>query len=292
METVDRVHTFYAKAWVLDAQLQRPLQTEVRPQAFVKLCEKGGYFSERAEKFRLEGIISFRSAYTQVAGTQSPKPGGGWITLATSVVEGFNVLDVVTADRVVAQISTEHPLRKGHVPSVTFLGTRFENLKIAGHKIEPKLKLDICGMTDGEQLYLANEDFRKQVTEQHNTLSQVASLPESVRARYRGKLPDSAQVQEQWEAFIRGKGPRPEAAIECSLVDPSWKTTTVNSAGRLIEAPAGHVIEIPDFGRIFLAELRVDCDSFEFNMIRLDMGCVADGKGTVGYYSVNGRTVP
>jgi hypothetical protein len=291
METVDRVHTFHAKAWVLDAQLQRPLQTEVRPQAFVKLCEEGGYFSERAENFRLEGIISFRSAYTQVAGTRSPKTGG-WVTLATSVVEGLNVLDVVTADRVVAQVSTEHPLRKGHVPSVTFLGTRFENLKIAGHKIEPKLKLDICGTTDGAQLYLANGNFRKLVTEQHNLLSQAASLPEAVRAKYRGALPDSADVQAQWEAFIQKKGPRPEAAIECSLVDPSWKTATVNSAGHLIEAPAGHVIEIPDFGRIFLAELKVDCDSFVFNMIRLDMGCIADGGGTAGHYAVNGRTAP
>jgi hypothetical protein len=99
-------------------------------------------------------------------------------------------------------------------------------------------------------------------------------------------------VQAQWEAFIQKKGPRPEAAIECSLVDPAWKTTTVNSAGQMIEAPAGHVIEIPDFGRIFLAELKVDCDSFEFNMIRLDMGCVADGSGKVTNYAVNGGTRP
>jgi hypothetical protein len=150
----------------------------------------------------------------------------------------------------------------------------------------------MCGATDGKELYLANGDFRKLVTEQHNTLSQAASLPESVRARYRGALPDSAKVQAQWEVFIRKQGPRPGAAIECSLVDPSWKTTTVNSAGHLIEVPAGHVIEIPDFGRVFLAELKVDCDSFDFTMIRLDMGCVADGSGKVTTYSVNGRTAP
>ena len=101
--------------------------------------EKGGYFSERAEKFRLERVISFRSAYTQAAGNLSEKPdtagdpgdGGG---------RRLNVLDVVTADRVVAQFSVEHPLT-GYVPRVTFLGTRFENLQIAGHKIEPKLNL-------------------------------------------------------------------------------------------------------------------------------------------------------
>jgi hypothetical protein len=285
MATVNRLHTFHAEAWVLDAQLQRPLQTEVRPQAFVNLPEKGGYLSERAENFRLEGIISFRSAYTQVAGTQSPKPGHGWVTLVTSVVEGLNVLDVVTADRVVAQISTEHPLLKYHVPSVTFLGTRFENLQIAGHKIEPKLNLDMCGPRPADdKLYLEDAGFLGRVAAQHKELSGAASLPESVRSKYRGNLPDSAQLRKQWEAFIAEQGKKPEAAVECSLVDPTWKTRPGNMVG--------HVVEVPEFGRVFLAELKVDCDSFVFNMIRLDMGCIADGSGTAGHYAVNGITRP
>jgi len=39
-------------------------------------------------------------------------------------LEGFNVVDIITADRVVAQVSTEHPMVEGHVPTVTFLGSR------------------------------------------------------------------------------------------------------------------------------------------------------------------------
>ncbi len=112
---VERYHHFHAEADILSAELQRPLQQNIKPQAFVKLPEEGGYLSQRAENFRLEGVISFHSAYTQVAGNKSLKPGHGWTTLVTSVVEGLNVLDVVTADRVVAQISTDHPLT-GYVP--------------------------------------------------------------------------------------------------------------------------------------------------------------------------------
>ena len=284
MATEGRVHTFHAEASVLSAELRRPLQQDVKPQAFVKLPEEGGYLSERAEDFRLEGVLSFQSAYTQVAGNQSPKPGHGWVTLATSVVEKLNVLDVVTADRVVAQISTEHPL-KGYVPSVTFLGTRFEHLKIAGHEIKPTLNLGMCGpKPEGEKLFLADGGFRGRVTEQHNRLSEATALPEAIRASYRGKLPDSAQVQKQWEAFTEGRGPRPEAAVECSLVDTLGKTEPWSSFG--------HVLLVPEFGRIFLAELKVDCDSFALTMIRLDLGCVADGSGKVGNFHVNGATVP
>src|SRR4051812_5141274 len=81
---IERKHTYHAEADVLSAKLERPLQAEVRPQAYVKLPEHGGYFSERAENFRLESVISFRSAYTQVAGNRSEKEGRGWVTLATA----------------------------------------------------------------------------------------------------------------------------------------------------------------------------------------------------------------
>lgn len=283
MADVKRTHTFHAEASVLDAQLQRPLQQDVKPQAFVKLPGKGGYLSERSEKYRLEGVISFRSAYTQVAGNLSAKSGHGWVTLATSVIEGLNVLDVVTADRVVAQISTEHPL-EGHVPSVTFLGTRFENLKIAGHEIRPTLNLEICGKTpDGDKPYLLDPAFMAQVSKQNATLAAASNLPETVRSNYRGKLPDSAQLQKEWEAFIAG-GPKPKAAVECSLVGALGETKPWNSVG--------HMIEVPEFGRIFLAELKVDCDTFGLTMIRLDMGCIGHGGTQASTAVVNGSTKP
>src|SRR5260221_11089782 len=108
MATEGRTHTFHAEASVLEAQLRRPLQQEVLPQAYVKLPFHGGYLSERAENYRLEGVISFESAYTQVGGNPSPKPGDGWGTLATSAIEGVKILDVVPRDRGGGRIFTEH----------------------------------------------------------------------------------------------------------------------------------------------------------------------------------------
>src|SRR3984957_16320204 len=129
-------HTYYATADLLTADFEEPLRERVAPRAQVKLPKDGHYQFKQADPFRLEGLISYRSGYTQVAGHRSPKQGHGFTTLVTSVVEDLNVLDVITADRVVAQISTEHPLYDPDngltdaVPSVTFLGTRFDNLRI------------------------------------------------------------------------------------------------------------------------------------------------------------------
>jgi hypothetical protein len=62
----------------------------------------------------------------------------------------------------------------------------------------------------------------------------------------------------------------------------------------------GHVIDVPHFGKIFLAELRVErkagnpgkgiYDTYEFHltMIRLEMGCLAQGTAAVAALDTNG----
>jgi hypothetical protein len=63
----------------------------------------------------------------------------------------------------------------------------------------------------------------------------------------------------------------------------------------------GHVIDVPHFGKIFLAELRVQrkpgdpgkqiYDTYEFHltMIRLEMGCIAQGSAAVAALDTNGK---
>src|ERR1700688_4783956 len=147
-------HYFHAEAHALAGKLSLPFDQEIKKQAFVKLegsladltdeeRAQRNYFSQHAKNFRLEGIVSYAAAHTQVTGHASKKHEGASVTLATSVVENLNVLNVVTADRVVAQISTTH-FPNEQTPAVTFLGTHFENLRIARHRAEPYLRLDMA----------------------------------------------------------------------------------------------------------------------------------------------------
>jgi len=270
------VHNYYAEANVLTADLEQPLKDKIRPQAFVKLPRDGHYQFRQADPFRFEGILSYKGVYTQVAGHPSSKTAG-FTTMSTSVVEGLNVLDVVTADRVVAQISTVHPVYgKGQVPSVTFLGTRFDNLRIAGHRVEVERGLDILGPKPaGDESYFDNREVLDRISQQYDRIAAAKDLPAWASEEYPKGRP-----------ALNGHG-----ELKCSVV---------NSLKGSPGFSFGHVIDLPHFGKIFLGELRVErklgdpsngkYDTYEFHltMIRLKMGCLADGTVGVTTADTNG----
>ncbi|HZW95439.1 MAG TPA: hypothetical protein VFF64_20985 [Candidatus Eremiobacteraceae bacterium] len=273
IEPAKAFHTYYADAYLLTADLEYPIKEKIKPQGLVKLPPDGSYQFKRAEPFHLEGVLSYQGGYTQVAGHPSRKTEG-FATLSTSVLEGLNVLDVITADRVVAQISTVHPVYgEGQVPSVTFLGTRFDNLRIAGHKVEVERSLEILGpKPDDDESYFDNRDVLDRISQQYERIAKAKNLPDWAAEQYpKGRPP------------LNGKG-----KLECSLIN------------RVADAPGttfGHVIDLPHFGKIFLGELEVhrtpgdsakriyDQYRFHLTMIRLEMGCV--GGGTSGYGSLD-----
>lgn len=267
------VHDYFAEANVMSAELEQPLRDEIKARARVKLPKDGHYQFKRADPFRFEGILSYESGYTQVAGHPSSKTVG-FTTLATSVLERVNVLDVITADRVVAQISTVHPIYgKGQVPSVTFLGTRFDNLRIGGHKVEVERSLDILGpRNEDDRSYFEDRDVLDRISQQYEKIAKAENLPDWAATEYPKGRP-----------ALNGSG-----QLECSVV------SGVKGAPG---TPFGHVIDLPHFGKIFLGELKVerepgnptkgqnDAYTFHLTMIRLEMGCLA--KGTAKFVSLD-----
>ena len=290
---VDTVHHFHADASVFDVDLEQPIRTNVKRRALVKLPENGRIKYKRAAPYQLKGLISYEGGYTQVAGHPSTKMLGGFTTVSTTVLEGLNVLDVLTADRVVGQISTVHPpydSAKGltdAVPSVSFLGTRFENLRIDGHEVFPERQLDILGeKPPNARSYFEDDKVLANIEAQYQRINDVAPLPEWAAKRY---VMSRSQVQSK---VNNGKK---RSFLECSVV------------GGIPEAPGkrfGHVIDLPHFGKIFLGELTIDRvpgkpatsksglgpDTYIFHlkMIRLELGCLASGTATVGTIDTNG----
>jgi hypothetical protein len=275
-----RTHHYHGEAFALIGNLSHPVAQEVKPIAFSKLAEEGGYLSQRLEKYRLEAVVSFQSAYTHVAGNLEKKPGHGWNTLTTAVIEGFNVLDVVTADRIVAQIGTEHPLQ-GYVPTVTFLGTRFENLRISGYPVNITFDHEMLGPKPANDLpYSSASHVIDRVTAQHRRISSQSDIPTEVSSRY-NQLPSSSTQQR---------------VVECSLVN--------QVEGGYPGRSFGHVIDVPHFGQIYLATLRIEESDYDaekqtfkktlitLNMIELRMGCIGGGTLSGGGNKTNGGTYP
>jgi hypothetical protein len=275
--TPQRTHTFHAEAHALSGDLVLPVETRVPPQAFVKISEHGGYLSERSAGFRFESILKYSSAYTQVGGHKEIKPGHGWNTLATSVVEGLNVLEVVTADRVVSQIATEYP-EVGYTPHLSFLGTRFENLRICGHEVKLDLDLNIFGeRLQSDEPYTRSSHFTSRVSQQYARIQEHqrghGELFSSLLERY-NRVP---------EIFVNSAG---EEQVECSLVN--------QVDGDYPGHRFGHVIHVPFFGTIYLGNLRIthtprngETDAppktlVELTMIDIKMGCAATGSAAVG----------
>ena len=313
-------HYFHAEAHALAGKLNLPFEEQIKKQAFVKLegrladltdeeRAQRNYFSQYAKNFRLEGIISYAAAHTQVSGHKSDKHDGASVTLATSVVEDLNILNVVTADRVVAQISTTH-FPGEYTPQVTFLGTHFENLRIARHRAEPYVNLDLAGTRPKGDAMAVNQgtNLMKSIEAQYQRIkAALGSLAADERKgmrltdadglmakKYHGFDLNYTDIQQQASAAKQNDGKWD--GVTCSLVEHvEIKDISVKAAdGKSIQIPPparsfGHVIHIPDFGNIFLAELTVNHNSYNLTMIRVDMGCLAAGTAGVGTCSVNGK---
>jgi hypothetical protein len=130
---------FRASAAALGGFFTRPLQEPLKVQAASVLPSVGGYDSARVENFRFHELISFKAAYTQVIGVEYNDDGHRErSTLALAVVEGLNVLDMVTADRVVGRLVSETPLPAAEAHELTWLpaGSYFVNLRIAGTRVD------------------------------------------------------------------------------------------------------------------------------------------------------------
>jgi len=272
-------HKYHAEALALEGHLKLPIRQPIERQAHSKVRETGGYESQHSRGFRVEGIVSYSAAHTQVSGHEEEKHGHPWVTLSTSVIENLNVLNVVTADRVVAQVSTEYP-RDGYVPTVTFLGTQFDNLRIAGHPIEVDLDIDLGSDPGKETAYTRHPGFMERVAARLGMVRACPDLPEEIKSRYS----EDRRASEQGEC------------AEYSLV----KRIEGSFPGRAY----GHVLDIPHFGKVYLAVVRVEhCDpdkrndvhkltTIELTMLDIRMGCIASGHVTAGKTKTNGSTVP
>jgi hypothetical protein len=279
-EATPRSHIFHADAKIVEGSLSLPLFHTIQPPASAQLPPIGGYRSESSDGYRLEGVFSYKSARTQVAGNPGHKPGHGWGTLCTTVIEGLNVLEILTADRVVGQIITEHPL-EGYVPTISFLGTRFENLRIAGHKVDLELDTNILGDKPADDA---------PYTKEHGVVSRISSQYDRIR-----KHKDvSTELAEQYNRLSSTL--KDAEAVECSLVN--------QASGPYPGHSCGHVITIPGFGTITLAKLSLKHEDWckekgcpkkttvTLTMVDLKLGCPIQGAMPLGTGSSNGSSWP
>ena len=299
---VEPSHQYHAEAYALSGYLHHPIYQRINQKAQVTLKDyRDDHFQEEETKFGLE-CISFESARSRVSGNRNLK-NNGWVTLSTSIVEGLNVLEVITADRVVSQVSTDHAYKDGHVPRVTFLGTQFVNLRLSGFLLEPKFDFGICGTKpEGKTPYVQDLEFLRGAKEQVAKIVK-GDLPDEVRKTYSDRFEViNGLIKTAEKPGVRGddgngrKDGEP-IAVTCSLITgididdipiPGLKT-------------AGNVLFIPEFGSVTLGEIEVRSSRedngefgnyFKLKMLEMNLGCIGNGAITAASAANNGTHKP
>ena len=235
------VYSLQVDANALGGFLEEPFGKAIPTLAPACLPAVGGFATARSGAFNLDEIVSCSSAYTLVTGREE-SPSGTISTLSTAVIEDLNILEVVTAKRIVAQIAVTLPKDDGR-RRISFAGSRFEGLRLAGRECTPRMNAELQRVNDGngEELPLVWESLA-------SAGSQAQRKPGAPVLRY---LVDGFEEQD-----VFGKRD-PEGA-------PRY----------------GHIVEIPGFGRIILGEVFVYAESVQLLSIRAELGCPVVGRVT------------
>jgi hypothetical protein len=280
-------HAYHAEAYILKGELKQPIQQPIEPYGLVVLenTRRESLITQSVGETNIEGLISFKRGHTRVAGAHVKQKTdlfgqdhAGWITLSTAALEGYNVEDIITADRVVAQLSTQHPMTDnpkypiGHVPRVNFIGTRFENLRIGGYPVEVELDLAFCGpRPEDDRSYLQDGGFLDRVQRQFDGIVDSSGLPESLEKKYGAEIAyidalkkrakdsknEDSWNEDSWsDDFWRKAG-----ANDGQNGYPKLRCSLVKKIKLPVEIPGvrtfGNAIFIRDFGTVYLAELEV-----------------------------------
>ncbi len=272
-----KVFYYDADASSLGGFIEKPFQEIIPSRASVSLPAVGGYATTRTEAFNFKEIVSCRSAYTRVSG-RTIEEGGPWSTQVTSVIEGLNILEILTAERIVAQISVEHS-REGGPSRISFAGTHFGKLRVGGQDVCPMLNSNLFAVGNEADnvssrgtwpalLNAGQEQARKLV--QNVAESTDRNAYEWVLQRY-GWMESKRELQK-------------DGCVLCSLVD--------GIEGTVPGKTLSHFVEIPDFGRIFLGEILAFPRSIQLTMVRAELGCNVHGKISAAVAHINGSTMP
>jgi hypothetical protein len=256
----------------------------------------GVYHSARHENFRVGELISIDRAYSQVAGvTHEGRDGrpGSFSTLATAVIEGLNVNNTFFADRIVVQIATDHaadllpdpkggPDKVGYFPRVSLVGTNYTGLRLGTSQLEAELNLSVFRSGDPEKYpdhsWLQDDGLRRFAEKQSEDLVRAASdHPAKDQPFLSRLLRRHSHGGPNSDGVVRDRG-----NVIVSVVE------NIKVTGTFDGIKVGNMIEVQEFGRIYLGELIVDHDSFDLTMVRLDLGCATQGKTAGPHGSANG----
>jgi hypothetical protein len=212
--------------------------------------------------------VSFKEAYSEVGGSYDDCHET-YTTHAWSVLEGVNIADMLTADRVVSRLAIYYPAHGKDEPSFDITGSYFENLRIAGHKVEVRLDT---------KLHHDHDTYGKLAKAHQEKTSDPLLLGKGLEKLNDSELEDlentyhaltgMSEIVKQWD------GTRP---ADCGMYRLSVANQITFDWDSEVKA-FGSIICIPKFGVIRLGEMVVHKHSRNLVMFMVQM--CSSGHGT------------
>lgn len=260
-QTNSKRYLFQADATGVGVQFPYPFNDVLPIQAASALPSVGGFGSSRVEGFRHGHILSFGSTYTEVRGAEAED--GVFETVALSVVEDFNLLDVVKCDRVVGKLTGRHPLESENfiVPA----GSVFEGLRIGDRFIE-RLEVAPDYFCDPEHATWTGLERALENEKDRRILASI-TLPDEDGDPV--PLPPGGPKTDLLGFCIALGEPTPDAVLGTPLI-----------------------FNVPDFGTVHLGEFFCEPSSRRLIMLRVELEGAVRGQVVVGDPIVDGRPYP
>ena len=251
-----RTFHYHACAHAFSGRFTRPFEHQIDVLAGSALPITGGHGHSRVENYQFRQLISIKAGYSHVSGSHQ-EDDDSHNTLSTAVLEGLNILDVLTADRIVSRVYSKHPANAKE-GNITWHGSGFQNLRVGGCPVQIELNTEVfeklLTYEAAEEAFAKGGEFRK-----------IAEDPLQIK--------DKLKPSEVRGVFL------------CSIV----KKIEVDCPGVKV---SGHSLEVAGFGKVYLGELLIKRGEKTLTMLRFDLGSSIGGGGTGGGAGTNGSTWP
>jgi len=249
---------YHTEAVGASGHITLPVVDTMPLQASIASAIGEGFGKVRVENFKHLDYLSIGSIESQVVSSFSERDQAHG-TLASVVIEDLNNLNVVTCGRLITRLTSKHPKDGSGPGSFILHGTRFEDLRIAGHEIEFDLAVGLFSeLSTWEKLnkaYETDPEIRRE-------LNELALHPTKG-----DKLPVHNGIFACTLAHFPAKLPRGLTR-------------------------KGHGIYIPHFGTVYAAEYYITPTSRRLRMLHVDLGCAVEGCNGYGDSGSNGQGYP
>jgi hypothetical protein len=278
-EENERMFWFRGSTMVVGGRIESPIRDNIDAQGACVLPPIGGFASASVDGFDYRNIIRFERATSTVSG-QTVRHGDETAgeTLVTVAIDGLNVLDVITADRVVARMTSRHVKdERDRLPNPRILpfGSHFENLRIGGVPVE---------FTPYAELVREGD---------HDALIAPRAGGAGDAERFPWIDSNGAAIRTGNASPKKAGVPRPESGADRARLAPLFDVGRSRAAALTGSTMQGaHGIRIPGFGVAYFGEYLVTRASRRLTMLRIELGCPISGRIVCANVDSNGHWDP